>query len=157
MLFCMKMGIILAAVILLFAIVGVTTTPRALFTTPVSSTSTASQISSSRTRRKSCQPVSVSKRTMTTLFWVGEGADSENAYISNQGSYWDDTWTTHFGGVDDPNDRCSYYPCAFVPKENPFYVALPYGEFESGSGDINRSAKTIPWYKKHLTTATIHY
>ena len=30
----------------------------------------------------------------------------------------------------DPNHRCGYRPCGFKPKENPFYVALPYDDME---------------------------
>lgn len=91
----------------------------------------------------STQPV-VRKSAFTTLFWAGEGADASNGYISNVPSYWDEKWGEHFGGVDDPEDRCGYRPCSFVPKENPFYVALPYGEY--GSSGLKASAKNVPWY-----------
>ena len=74
------------------------------------------------------------KQTMTTLFWVGETADSENAFIPNDQSYWDRDWQNHYGGVDEPERRNGYWPADFKPKENPFYVALPYGEFtEAGA------------------------
>ena len=69
------------------------------------------------------------KETMTTMFWVGEAADAENDYISNHESYWDKDWLISFGGVDDPIHRNGHWPAGFTPKENPFYVALPYGEF----------------------------
>ena len=81
---------------------------------------------------------------MTTLFWVGEPSDSDNAYISNTQSFWDDAWQHHFGGIDDPNCRTGYYPCSFVPKENPFYVALPYGDYENGV--LKSSVTVVPWY-----------
>jgi len=50
----------------------------------------------------------------------------------------------HFGGVDHPFNRCGYEPCGFKPKENPFYVALPYDDMEE---DGRRKAVNsfIPW------------
>jgi hypothetical protein len=69
------------------------------------------------------------KAAMTTLFWVGEPSDAENNFIPNHESYWDHDWQASYGGVDDPEHRNNYWPAGFRPKENPFYVALPYGEF----------------------------
>ncbi|MEK9177082.1 MAG: hypothetical protein AAB923_02180 [Patescibacteria group bacterium] len=84
------------------------------------------------------------RTAMTTFFWVGEAAGAENAGIPNHESFWDDEWQGHFGGVDDPTLRCGYAPCGFQPKENPFYVALPYGEYEDGA--LKENAKNVPWY-----------
>jgi hypothetical protein len=83
---------------------------------------------------------------MTTYFWVGEGASQDNSNISNAQSYWDEKWLEHFGGVDEPSDRCGYLPCAFRPKENPFYFALPYGDYDE-DGNLKASVKQIPWYR----------
>lgn len=86
------------------------------------------------------------KSTTTTLFWVGEEADASNDHIPNDVSYWDNNWQEHFGGIDDPLYRCGYHPCTFTPKENPFYFALPYGEFVQGSApQYKESAAKIPW------------
>ncbi len=90
----------------------------------------------------------VRKTVMTTVFWVGEGSTAENGYISNAQSYWDEYWGESFGGVDDPENRCGYAPCTFTPKENPFYIALPYTEFNEIGTALKPSAKTIPWYGK---------
>jgi hypothetical protein len=91
------------------------------------------------------------KSTMTTLFWVGEPSNAENAFISNDVSYWDKDWQLHYGGVDDPHNRNGFWPADFKPKENPFYVALPYGEFELTSGyNLRRDAQNIPWYRRGL-------
>lgn len=87
------------------------------------------------------------KSTMTTLFWVGERADADNAFITNTESYWDEKWEAHYGGNDDPNCRTGYLPCAFKPKENPFYFALPYAEYDP-QGALKASAKALPWYGK---------
>jgi hypothetical protein len=85
------------------------------------------------------------KPTMTTLFWVGEASGAENAFIPNDASYWDKDWQVAFGGVDDPNRRDGFWPAGFKPKENPFYVALPFGEFADG-GELKPDALRVPWY-----------
>src|SRR5437868_4608052 len=69
---------------------------------------------------------------IATMFWVGEKATSANDYIPNESSAWNTNWMDDYGGIDNPYTRNGYYPEGFVPKENPFYFALPYddmGEF----------------------------
>lgn len=68
---------------------------------------------------------------ITTIFWAGEAADASNAYISNEPSAWDERWAEHYGGYDDPTHRNGYYPAGFTPKENPFYFALPYNDYDA--------------------------
>jgi hypothetical protein len=89
------------------------------------------------------------KRAIATVFWVGEGETSDNDYINNRASAWDENWQQSFGGLDDPDKRCGYRPCAFVPKQNPFYIALPYIE-RNEDDTVKNSAKTIPWYTDAL-------
>lgn len=84
------------------------------------------------------------KEGIATIFWVGEGETDDNGYISNAASAWDMRWMEHFGGLDDPNDRCGYNPCAFTPKENPFYVALPYSDLHD-DGQRKENASIVPW------------
>lgn len=71
------------------------------------------------------------KTATASIFWVGEEAGEDNLFIDNKASFWDKDWLTSFGGVDDPFDRCGWRPCAFVPRENPFYFALPYADLLS--------------------------
>ena len=81
----------------------------------------------------------------TTYFWVGEPSDADNHFIPNDASAWDELWRQHFGGVDDPNARDPlhpYWPAAFTPKENPFYCALPFNDFDKHG---NRRDEVIPW------------
>lgn len=92
------------------------------------------------------------KSTMTTYFYVGEPSDADNDFIPNNMSYWDEQWQTHFGGVDDPANRCGYRPCGFTPKENPFYFALPYAEFDQ-DGNLKSSAKQVPWYAQTASSS----
>ena len=86
------------------------------------------------------------KSGRATVFWVGESETEDNDHIANHKSAWDAKWVEHFGGIDDPDDRCEFVPCGFKPKENPFYVALPYDDMEE---DGRRKAVNtfIPWDK----------
>lgn len=82
-----------------------------------------------------------------TVFWVGEPATADNDRIANAASYWDAEWETHFGGFDDPERRieAGRRPAAFEPRENPFYVALPYGEIRE-DGSVKPDVEQVPWY-----------
>jgi hypothetical protein len=93
------------------------------------------------------------KKTITTIFWVGEGATEENAFIHNRSSYWDDNWMKHYGGVDSPLNRKGWLPAAFTPKQNPFYVALPFAEVD-GDGNLKEIAKKIPGFGQNAGPLT---
>ena len=82
---------------------------------------------------------------MSTTFWFGEEPSEDNSWISNSMTAWDETIVGHYGGYDDPECREEYYPCGFVPKENPFYVALPYNDY-TDEGEKKEISKQIPWY-----------
>ena len=84
------------------------------------------------------------KGGIATVFWAGEGATDENGFISNTESAWDEEWKQHFGGEDHPECREGFSPCGFTPKENPFYVALPYNDLDD-EGDKKADANRIPW------------
>lgn len=79
-----------------------------------------------------------------TEFWVGEEANADNGFISNASSCWDDLWMEHYGGIDSPDARVGYLPSGFIPQENPFYVALPYTDFDDTGRKIN-AVRMIPW------------
>ncbi len=79
-----------------------------------------------------------------TVFWVGEPqgrGSSENNAISA----WDDAWLQDFGGVDDPVARKGYYPSAFVPHQNPFYLDLPYDDVDDSGNPKPDRITVIPW------------
>lgn len=84
------------------------------------------------------------KNILATVFWIGEDPSADNGYIANHQSAWDTSWIEHFGGVDDPNSRNGYYPASFTPKENPFYFALPYGDYTEAG--IKANVNKIYWY-----------
>src|SRR5262245_34850357 len=84
---------------------------------------------------------------MTTIFWVGE-RPSVNNPVPNDRSSWDPNWFSNYGGYDDPNSksRKDFIPMSFLPRQNPFYVALPYNDVEGGH--TKPEAKDlIPWFK----------
>lgn len=83
------------------------------------------------------------KKATATVFWVGEAATEENAYIQNASSAWEEDWQEHYGGVDDPEDRCGFRSCAFMPQENSFYVALPYNDLDD-NGKRKANAARVP-------------
>ena len=94
------------------------------------------------------------RSVIATVFWVGEPPSRDNDYIGNDASAWDDHWRQHFGGMDDPNRRQhgGYWPAGFRPRQNPFYVALPYGEF-TDSGYVRADVDKVYWYDpKHPPT-----
>jgi hypothetical protein len=88
---------------------------------------------------------------ITTIFWAGEAASGNNP-VHNNSSSWDLNWSASFGGFDNPavearlRGPIDYRPAAFVPKQNPFYCALPYNDVTRGT--TKPEAKTvIPWFR----------
>lgn len=89
-----------------------------------------------------------------TLFWIGEQATDRNP-VPNDKSSWDKNWMSNYGGYDDPDPakRVANYatgefrPKAFVPKLNPFYVALPYNDVVSGGQHKAEASRVIPWFE----------
>lgn len=80
----------------------------------------------------------------TTYFWAGEAASADNDFIQNVSSAWQTNWQNYFGGSDDPVSRCGYNPCAFTPRENPFYFALPFGDYTT-TGPVS-DLSMVHWY-----------
>jgi hypothetical protein len=82
---------------------------------------------------------------LSSIFWVGETTTEESHGIDNRKSAWKEDWLGSFGGNDNPEPRAGFCPCEFEPKENPFYVALPYNDLDE-TGDRKESAEQkIPW------------
>lgn len=82
-----------------------------------------------------------------TVFWIGETPTANNPTPNNKSS-WDASWEANYGGYDnpDPAARANYIPKAFIPKQNPFYIALPYNDCERGRHKAN--ANRIPWFHR---------
>ncbi len=87
---------------------------------------------------------------VTTTFWIGE-KPAKNNPVPNHVSSWDERWAKNYGGTDTPDiaQRVDYRPAAFVPGQNPFYVALPYNDVQM-SGHKPEAEKVIPWFKEEF-------
>ena len=85
---------------------------------------------------------------MTTVFWIGESPSGNNP-VPNRSSAWDCNWAKNFGGSDSPEpaERKGFIPARFVPRQNPFYVALPFNDV-SGGRTKAESYKIIPWFRE---------
>lgn len=85
---------------------------------------------------------------VTTVFWAGEQPTARNP-TPNHASCWDPQWATNYGGFDnpDPAARRNFVPIAFTPRQNPFYIALPYNDVTRGT--TKPEARTvIPWFRQ---------
>ncbi|MBP9686239.1 MAG: hypothetical protein KBD66_00375 [Candidatus Doudnabacteria bacterium] len=126
---------------------------------PTPTPSTSAQASNTPTPNAPISPVpsqslTVSQQTSspypwhtnitTTVFWVGEpvgnGSSEDNAL-----SAYDDDWRSSFGCFDDPLKRSGYYPAGCTPKENPFYLDLPYADFDDSGVRKADASTVVPW------------
>jgi hypothetical protein len=85
---------------------------------------------------------------VTTVFWVGEQPTKNNP-VPNCKSSWDVKWAKNFGGYDDPDPRArrGYIPAKFIPRQNPFYIALPYNDVTRGKTKPE-APRVIPWFRE---------
>lgn len=90
---------------------------------------------------------------VTTTFWIGEQPSANNP-VPNHKSCWDPKWAENYGGTDSPKRAerlSSYIPRDFTPRQNPFYVALPYNDMNS-KGHKPEAAQIIPWYSQDFSS-----
>lgn len=91
----------------------------------------------------------------STIFWIGETPTERNP-TPNHKSSWDQAWAANFGGFDNPDPAArianhatgEFRPKAFIPKLNPFYIALPYNDVEGWSRHKAEAARVIPWFAR---------
>lgn len=85
---------------------------------------------------------------VTTTFWIGEKPTANNP-VPNRASSWDENWTQSYGGYDnpDPARRRNMIPVNFIPRQNPFYVALPYND-KARTGHRPEAPNVIPWFQE---------
>lgn len=98
----------------------------------------------------------VHRSIRATTFWVGEVYDpSLGDEGQNISSTYDGHWRAHYGGCDGVlvRARCrterrvasnGYFPRHMRPRENPFYVALPYDDLNDATG-FRLRARVVPW------------
>ncbi len=90
----------------------------------------------------------------STTFWVGE-QPTQNNPVPNHISSWDLQWARNFGGYDDPDpsrrvashSTGEFRPKNFVPKLNPFYIALPYND-KTRMGYRPEASRVVPWFNR---------
>jgi hypothetical protein len=90
-----------------------------------------------------------------TIFWCGEQPTARNP-TPNCMSSWDVKWMENFGGYDNPDPKQrvlnsstgDFHPKDFVPKLNPFYIALPYNDLISWKEHKPEASKVIPWFSR---------
>lgn len=89
---------------------------------------------------------------VATVFWVGE-EPTENNPTPNDKSSWDTQWMQNYGGYDDPDPnkrKDNFTPASFTPKQNPFYVALPYNDCIDYDSHKPEASRVIPWFKQRF-------
>jgi hypothetical protein len=90
-----------------------------------------------------------------TIFWIGEQPTARNP-TPNCKSSWDTEWAVNFGGYDNPDPATrianhatgEFRPRAFIPKLNPFYVALPYNDVVRYNQHKPEASRVIPWFSR---------
>jgi hypothetical protein len=80
---------------------------------------------------------------------LGRESATQNNPVHNRSSSWDSDWQASFGGFDnpDPAARRNFIPINVIPKQNPFYVALPYNDVSLGHFKPEAS-KVVPWFSQ---------
>ncbi len=87
---------------------------------------------------------SLHKNITATVFWVGEPVGNGSSE-DNSISAWDDDWEKDYGGYDDYINRNGYFPAQFTPKQNPFYLDLPYDDFDDNGNRRPNAYQVVPW------------
>jgi len=94
---------------------------------------------------------------VATTFWVGEIFDPNAEDGSQMLSTYDSGWFASYGGCDGvtPGGVCqterrtaanNYFPTSMTPRENPFYLDLPFDDINNRAAFTMRDS-VIPWAK----------
>lgn len=92
---------------------------------------------------------------ISTTFWVGEIFDPAASDGSQVISTYDSKWFDSYGGCDGvkSGDTCTtekrtaangFFPTAMTPKQNPFYLDLPFDDVNASTARASRQS-VIPW------------
>lgn len=92
---------------------------------------------------------------VATTFWVGEIFDASAPDGSQMISTYDSKWYANYGGCDgdESSGTCQteirtaangFYPNKMTPKQNPFYLDLPFDDVNDATAFAQR-AQVIPW------------
>lgn len=94
-------------------------------------------------------------RIVATTFWVGEIFDPSSSDGSQVISTYDAHWMQHYGGCDGAviNGKCrterrvarnGFFPTRMTPRENPFYLDLPFDDINDPAA-FSQRAQVVPW------------
>ncbi|MCJ1707203.1 hypothetical protein [Microbacterium sp. VKM Ac-2923] len=92
---------------------------------------------------------------VATTFWVGEVFDPDAPDGSQRISTYDSAWLESYGGCDgvDTGGGCrteartadhDFFPTAMTPRQNPFYLDLPFDDVNDREGFATRGG-VVPW------------
>jgi hypothetical protein len=92
---------------------------------------------------------------VATTFWVGEVFDPAADDGSQVTSAYDDGWLAHYGGCDGVliagvcrTERRTaangFFPTSMSPRENPFYLDLPFDDVGDDAA-FHRRSTVVPW------------
>lgn len=103
---------------------------------------------------------------VSTTFWVGEIFDAEAPDGSQRISAYDSDWLESYGGCDgviDDDGRCrteartvanDFFPTRMSPRQNPFYLDLPYDDVNDDEAFAARGA-VVPWAREARYAARV--
>ena len=105
-------------------------------------------------------------RIVSTTFWVGEIFDANAADGSQVISTYDANWYANYGGCDgaiikgtcDTQARTptnDYFPLSMTPKQNPFYLDLPFDDINDSGAYASRGS-VVPWATSPAYAPYIH-
>lgn len=94
-------------------------------------------------------------RIVSTTFWVGEIFDPNASDGSQMLSTYDSQWMENYGGCDgntstgscetEPRTSANgFFPTRMTPRENPFYLDLPFDDINDATG-LGMRQSVIPW------------
>ncbi|WP_427016723.1 hypothetical protein ACQCSX_18665 [Pseudarthrobacter sp. P1] len=108
---------------------------------------------------------------VSTTFWVGEVFDAKASDGSQVYSTYDGQWESSYGGCDgvlspacETEKRTAangFMPSSMTPKENPFYLDLPFDDINDPKAFAQR-ATVVPWaneaaYARQATERSVSY
>ncbi|MEJ1231100.1 MAG: hypothetical protein WDM88_11450 [Galbitalea sp.] len=105
-------------------------------------------------------------RIVSTTFWVGEIFDPTASDGSQVISTYDTNWYANYGGCDGQivKNACQtekrtatngYFPVHMTPKQNPFYLDLPFDDIND-SAAYARRGQVIPWASSPAYAPYLH-
>jgi hypothetical protein len=103
---------------------------------------------------------------VSTTFWVGEIFDPNASDGSQVISTYDTNWYRNYGGCDgvisgggcETERRTAangYFPLRMVPRQNPFYLDLPFDDINDDTAYRTRGS-VVPWANTPGYAANIH-